>query len=294
MKAWAEVEIACHPSLEDLVASILWEEGTTGIQVLPGRGRSPIPKGILIKAYFPENLELGPLLESLGRFTDSFPGRISFSREKKLCLERDWKELLIASHPRLRIGRRFLVRPPWAKPPARPGRHDIVILPGLAFGTGQHESTALCLRLLEHIPLGGRRALDAGCGTGILAIAALKMGCRDALAVDIDPQAVAAAMENVRENKVHARTYFVCGEISSVQEITVDVILANLTATIHHRLKGEYRRLLAAGGILVVSGFLKSQVRQLRNALEEVGFTKILEKRSAEWIAMAFEKERTS
>lgn len=138
-----------------------------------------------------------------------------------------WREAMRAFHRPVEIGGVLRVRPPWA--PARPPLHDVVIDPGMAFGTAQHATTRACLELLARVAPGGGSALDAGCGSGVLAIAARRLGLDPVWAVDADPLAVAATLANARRNGVGLRV----GRraIGADALPAADVLLANLTAT---------------------------------------------------------------
>jgi ribosomal protein L11 methyltransferase len=297
----AEVEILCERCLEDRIVSVLWEEGTTGVQVIErgGRPHSGTKPGIRLKAYFPAGRELSALFSRLKRIQQDAGAFITFRDRKKLVRNRNWQALVEASSEPIRVGRLFRVRPPWKgarkthKQSGGPGRIEIVILPGMAFGTGRHESTALSLKLLERFPPRGQRGLDLGCGSGILAIASLMMGCREMTAVDTDPDAAEAAKKNAEANGVDASIRLVCGETAALAGSRFDFVVANLTAPIHCRLKEEYRRLLLPGGegLLILSGILKTEKEAVRRELGTVGFRVICTISAAEWAALALLRE---
>jgi len=192
-------------------------------------------------------------------------------RARRLPEERwrdSWKRYF---RPR-RIGRRLLVRPSWATYRARAGDTVIEIDPGMAFGTGQHPTTTMCLRALEEHLRRGDEVLDLGTGSGILAVAAAKLGARRVLALDIDPQAVKAARENAAANGV--------GDVVEVREGTLpesmagerfDLIVANISGLTLERLAASLAGTLRDGGALIVSGFLEDAVAGLGRVFAVAG-----------------------
>ncbi len=171
-----------------------------------------------------------------------------------------------------RHGRALVVKPSWTHYRLKRGEIVIDIDPGMAFGTGQHPTTAMCLRALEDHVRPGSRVLDLGCGSGILAIAAAKLGAEQVLALDIDPNAVRAAQENASANGV--------ADVIDVREGTVDVasgpfdlIVANISGLTLERLAVQLARPLRPGGWLIASGFLEDAVAGLSCAFESAGLT---------------------
>jgi ribosomal protein L11 methyltransferase len=158
------------------------------------------------------------------------------------------------------VGRRLLVAPPWDVP-RDPGRLVLIIEPGRAFGTGHHGSTAGCLELLERAleaaPV--ESAIDLGTGSGILAIAAARLGVSRVLGIDDDPDAVAAAVANADRNGVAARIECRLGNAAALEAEPAPLVLANLLAAAHLKLAARYRRLLAPGGTLVLGGILDAE-----------------------------------
>ena len=186
--------------------------------------------------------------------------------------ERDWAEAWREHFRPLAVGRRFVVAPPWDVPPA-PDRIVLIIEPGRAFGTGHHGSTAGCLALLERAldAERARAAIDLGTGSGILAIAAARLGVATILAVDDDPDAVAAAAANAERNGVAARMDCRLGDAAVVDAAPAPLVLANLLAAAHVRLAARYRRLLAPGATLVLGGILDGEAEAIRDGLRAHG-----------------------
>lgn len=209
-------------------------------------------------------------------------------------LETDWTRAWRKHYRPIAIGRRFLIVPAWLE--AEPGnRIPLYIEPGMAFGTGTHPSTQLCLEMLEGWVAPGRPALDVGCGSGILAIAALKLGASRALGLDTDPSAVRAARENARLNGVSDRMAVRAGSLETARNgehpFRAPLVLANILAPVIVRLLGEGLADLVTGdGALVLSGILEEQERAVQNRIEEVGLQLRQRARQEDWIALVVAK----
>ncbi len=175
--------------------------------------------------------------------------------------EQDWVRLAQTQFAPIQISSRLWIVPSWHTPPD-PGAINIVLDPGLAFGTGSHPTTRLCLHWLDEHIKGGEAVLDYGCGSGILAIAALKLGAGRAFGVDRDPQAVLAAQANAEQNRVQAVFY----AAQSVPRYQADVVLANILANPLKVLAPLLADATRGGGMLVLSGILANQARDLDQA----------------------------
>jgi ribosomal protein L11 methyltransferase len=191
------------------------------------------------------------------------------------------------------VGQRLLVAPPWDVPPW-PGRIAIVIEPGRAFGTGHHGSTAGCLEALEAIVATGvpATAIDLGTGSGILAIAAARLGVGHLLAVDDDPDAVASTIGNAALNGVADRVTAVMADAAAPAAGPVPLVLANLLTAAHLRLAPAYRRHLVEGGALVLGGVLDGEAAALTDALGAQGFVRETTRSIQEWITLVLRRVR--
>ena len=200
--------------------------------------------------------------------------------------DRDWRT---AWHDHFQLARVPGMRPIVVHPPhivyeAKPGEIVVDLVPGLAFGTGQHQSTRLCLRLLAEQVRAGERVLDVGTGSGILAAAAAKLGAGSVLATDIDPLAVDAARHTARQNQL--------ADVVDVREASIpsderfDLITANLTADILYSLAADLSAALAPAGRLIVSGLIEARVDDVRGALQRVGLRLESIAREDDWRAM--------
>ncbi len=184
--------------------------------------------------------------------------------------------------------------PSWEEPSARPGDLVIVIDPGMAFGTAEHGTTRGCLRLLEHAALDGASVLDVGAGSGILSIAAVKLGAREATAVEGDPLAWEALEENVALNDARERVtcLLVRGDSASLAQLAPkDGVVANIESGILRGLLPGFADVLRPGGWLILSGITVEEWPEMRAAVEAAGFGLIEDDVDGEWIAGRFLKE---
>ncbi|PWU00252.1 MAG: hypothetical protein C5B51_25310 [Terriglobia bacterium] len=237
--------IETDPEHRDLLVAELWEEGSAGIVELDDYH---------LRAFFEEAVDREGLLR---RYPDAIP------RTEEL---HDWvgtaRELL---QP-MTVGARFFLAPEWRDDPAPPGRFRIVINPGLAFGTGVHETTQLCLEALEDHVKAGIAVLDVGTGSGILAQAARLLGAGHVIACDADPVAIEIARERV-ENVF-------AGSVDAVCSHAFDLVVANISPEVIVQLAPDLLRALRVGGILLASGFERNEAGVVRQALGAVTETR--------------------
>lgn len=203
--------------------------------------------------------------------------------------EDDWLNAWKTDYHALEISPRLAVVPSWeiAGWSGREGQLPLVIDPGVAFGTGVHETTVLCLRALVDLAP-GRTVLDVGTGTGILAIAAARLGAARVVALDLDPVAVGVARNNVAQNGVQdAVTVLPSDLVAAVSGTgTFDVVVANLLAGLVERLLPEVSRVMVPGGRLLASGLVESQAQRVADAMRRYGFADIGQQRMADWVLL--------
>jgi ribosomal protein L11 methyltransferase len=205
--------------------------------------------------------------------------------------EADWAEAWKSHFPVLRVGRRLVIRPTWRRHRRQPGDVVLSLDPGMAFGTGLHPTTRLCLAALEtladegRLASGGGRVLDVGCGSGILAIAAGKLGARDLLGVDTDPIAVESTLANARLNGLTRRIRARQGSVPT-GERPFDLVLANLIASLLVQLAPDLRSELAPAGRILASGIFRDREGDVVGAFRAAGLE--IGRRWAEedWVAL--------
>ena len=204
--------------------------------------------------------------------------------------EQDWTECWKAAFRPFRLGRHLLVHPSWEPVRPEPGDRVIEIDPGMAFGTGTHETTGLCAALVEKYVRPGHRVIDIGTGTGILAIAAAHMGAKDVLATDLDPVAARVARENVKINGFEDVIRVRCGDLLEVVDACGDVVIANIIADVITALARPVRDHIVPGGVFICSGISLERREDVRSALEEAGYDLLDDVAQGEWCAMAARK----
>lgn len=218
----------------------------------PPPGATPLWQEVVVTALFEADRDEEALLDALA---DRF-GALPPLRRERLD-DQPWERAWMDDFRPMRFGERLWIVPTWAEPPAADAV-NIRLDPGLAFGTGTHETTALCLEWLDGAPLAGRRVLDFGCGSGVLAVAALLLGASEAWACDIDPQALLATRENAARNGVADRLHCVLADALPAT-LTCDVVVANILAGPLVELAPRLAGHCAPGGSLALSGILAQQ-----------------------------------
>ncbi len=207
----------------------------------------------------------------------------------RIVHETDWADAWKAYFPVMRVGRRLVIRPTWRRHRRQPDDVVLALDPGMAFGTGLHPTTRLCLAGIEALSdrgeLAGARVLDVGCGSGILAIAALKLGAATALGVDTDPIAVEATLANARRNALVRRLRARDGSLPS-GESGFDVVLANLIAGVLVPLAPALRDELLPGGTLIASGIFIDRETEVASAFESVGLGVTARWAEGDWVAL--------
>lgn len=219
---------------------------------------------------------------------------IPFTLTLSGCREEDWIDNWKRYFKPTPVGKRLLIRPLWEQDVDPQGRVVLNLEPGVAFGTGTHETTRLCLELLEKYLRPGEDFLDVGCGSGILSVAALLLGAKKAVGVDIDPLAVKTARENARQNRVGERFTAICGNLADEVTGTFPLVAANIVADAVIALSRDAGRFLSADGVYIVSGIIESREADALRALRE-DFEVIERLKERGWIAMALRpKKRAS
>ena len=199
--------------------------------------------------------------------------------------EDDWENGWKAFYHAMELGNRLAVCPSWESYD-KPGRVVLRLDPGMAFGTGTHETTALCLRALDELVAGGERMLDIGTGSGILAIAALLLGAAEADGVDIDPMCVRTAGENAERNGVADRFHVRVGNLSDQARGTYQIITANIVANAIIALAPSVPALLDAGGVFLASGIIDEREEEVAEAIAAAGLAVREIRRDNGWVCI--------
>ncbi|MFN0066830.1 MAG: 50S ribosomal protein L11 methyltransferase [Limisphaerales bacterium] len=288
------LSVVTAPEAEDAVAELL-----ARLTDVPASSYHHLESGVctvsayLVNPSFWPRAQTAALKDGLRRIAECgleiAPERIAFRRVRAA----DWRESWKRHFKPIHVGRALLVRPGWSRERARPGQRVVVLDPGLSFGTGQHPTTAFCLAQLVRARRAGsaQSLLDAGMGSGLLAIAAAKLGYSPVDAFDFDPDSVRVATENARRNRLVGRIALRHADLTKLPRRPrrrYDVVCANLMAGL---LLAERDRLLARvkpGGLLVLAGILREQFAEVRAAYEAAGLRLVAEQARKEWRSGAF------
>lgn len=222
--------------------------------------QTPLWREVTLSALFAAQTDSAALLEQVRAAGIELLG----PAESGVFPDQDWARVWMDRYQPIQVGRNLWVCPSWCAPPD-PGAVNVILDPGLAFGTGTHATTALCLQWLSEQDLRGQDVIDYGCGSGILAIAALKLGARHAIATDLDPQALAVTRENAARNGVADRLK-VCEPAALAQTASADVVIANILAGALVELAPRLAALTRAGGRLALCGIMSHQAQEVRDA----------------------------
>ncbi|MBQ8080451.1 MAG: 50S ribosomal protein L11 methyltransferase, partial [Clostridia bacterium] len=249
------------------------------------------PADVKVKAWFPVEesvTALEGIRSTLARIKAADPaGSLGLlTLETDAIREEDWAENWKQYFKPFRVGERLVVKPTWETWEGRPDDLIIEIDPGMAFGTGTHETTALCISLIEKYYRGGR-LLDVGTGSGILAIAAALLGAKDVLAVDIDPDAVRVAQENVANNRLQNVVTVREGDLLQGLHETFDFAAANILAPVICMLAAPLTKHLTPGGLFVCSGIIAEAEEDVHAALSAAGYEILEILHKGDWVAFA-------
>ncbi len=301
---WCEVSVAVPVEQAELAAEALRLVAPGGVSIEdpvvplgPEEGvRLERRRPSVVKAYLPVDDRLG---ERLGELDAAF-GALQLRPviRTRQVQEEDWADAWKQHFHVERFGERIVIRPSWRAYDPHQGDVVIVLDPGMAFGTGQHPTTRMCLELLEQHVTAGARMVDAGTGSGILAVAAIKLGAASCLAVDIEPQAVQVTRENATRNGVAAAVDVELGSLGEGWTRPVpppsglDLATANITAAAVASLAPALAAVLRAGGVLIASGIIGERLPEVLTALTAAGFDIEEVRESGDWRALLARKHR--
>ncbi len=285
-ESWLHLSAYTGAASVDALANFVIERGAPGV-VLKRRG---------LEAYFPRSRNDALLKKRVRRYlrdVERLTGVVAKPRlQWKIVGEKKWHDSWRRFIKPQRVGRAFWVTPPWKKPAKFHRRHVIVIEPGLAFGTGSHATTRGCMEFIELLSatLRGHRftALDVGTGSGILAIALVKMGAKKVWAIDNDPVALEVARQNLTVNRVASSVRLSGTDLKDVKQAFA-VVVANLTAETIVDLAGDLTKNVAPKGFLILSGILRKKAPAVLRSIGEK-FRLIRQKRGREWSTLLLQR----
>lgn len=286
--AWLQLKLLSQVDQAEHLSDLLTEVGAVSVTFLdaadqplfePLPGETPLWDQTLVIGLFTAEVDTEGLIGQLQQHWGNTP--LPSYRWEGLE-DQDWERVWLEHFKPMSFGKGLWIIPSGFTPPD-PDAVNIHLDPGLAFGTGTHPTTAMCLRWLDRHPPSGMQVIDYGCGSGILAVAAAMLGASNVIATDIDPQALLATNDNARQNQVeqHIQTFLP----GAVPEIRVELLLANILAGPLQQLAIDFARFTNAGGGLVLAGLLEEQVEELIQHYSQ-WFSMSVDQQVEQWVCL--------
>ena len=264
---WIQLQLSTTPDLAEDLEVLLESNNSLAITLIdaadqpvfePVRGETPLWDSIILTALFPAEQDPEKLIQELSQ--GYLPNKLP-PIELKLLEDEDWERAWMDNFKPICFGGKLWICPSWRDVPD-PTAVNVMLDPGLAFGTGTHPTTALCLTWLDGLDLKGKTVVDFGCGSGILSLAALKLGAEKVIGIDIDPQALQASLENAKRNGVEDRLALYLP--ADQPEIKADIVVANILAGPLRELAPVIIEFVGDKGLLALSGVLENQAQELQ------------------------------
>jgi ribosomal protein L11 methyltransferase len=262
---WIQIKVTVDETKVKKISSMLQGSGAQAVTYMdaqdipiyePPIGSTKLWKNTVVTGLYEADTDPFKIV----RFIEKVMGDQAVCKVEQLE-DKDWvREWMEHFHP-MKFGKRLWICPSWCEIP-EPEAVNVMLDPGLAFGTGTHPTTAMCLEFLDGSDLKGRSVIDYGCGSGILAVAALKLGAESVVGIDIDPQAVQATGDNARRNGVEGRIEVYLPE-NRPEKLEADILVANILAGPLRELASDIARLVKKGGRLALSGILETQAEEI-------------------------------
>lgn len=301
---WIEVRVITKSEALEPISGIFYSLDCKGVAIedpedILGREQGPLTwdfadinvlehkgKVAVVKAYFAEEDNIEDVLEYVNeRLTELKEMGLDLGEAKvehEKMHEEDWANTWKQYYKPTKVGEKIVVKPIWEEYEAKDGELVVDLDPGMAFGTGTHETTRMCIQSLEKYVKEDSTVFDVGCGSGILAIAAAKLGAKLAVGVDLDPVAVESSIENVGYNKLK-NIEILHGNLVEVIDGKADIVVANILAEIICILTDDVKRVLKDGGVFITSGIIHDRVDMVCEKLEATRFEVMEKNRDGEW-----------
>ncbi|HZJ99296.1 MAG TPA: 50S ribosomal protein L11 methyltransferase [Tissierellaceae bacterium] len=311
---WVEVIVKTIPENEDIVSSILYEAGAVGLALedpqdfidlyndkeswdfIDEKLMNFVDDGsISLKAYFAEDEGIDRIIDFIKEkivtrpleFNTEALGEVALSLVDDQDFAENWKKY----YKPLRIGERIVIKPSWEDYDEKENDIIIELDPGMAFGTGTHETTSMCTEALESFLKPGDSVYDVGCGSGILSIVAAKLGASKVIGIDIDPICIDVSEDNIALNNVKDIVGVEEGNLFDLLDDKVDIIVSNIIAEVIVGIVRDLDRYLNDEGFFIASGIILSKVNSVKNALTKSGYNIIDIKELGEWACLVAQKQ---
>lgn len=305
---WIEVQIKTTTEAVEVVSNILYEAGVGGLVIedpndviFQNKNEGDWDyidptlveqnfEGVIVKGYLPESEDLIDKIELIKQNVEKIP---QYNLDKGLgevttseVYENDWANSWKKYYKPKKIGEKIVVKPSWESYEKKPEDIVIELDPGMAFGTGTHETTIMCIKQLEKYVHQHDIVFDIGCGTGILSIAAAKLGAISTIGIDLDEVSVKVAKENVRKNGVANTVQIRKGNLLDVVDGRANVIVANIIAEVIVKLAEVVPKFLLEDGVFIASGIILDKINDVKAALDKNGLEVIDEMKMGEWACL--------
>lgn len=303
---WTEITVVTSQEAKEAVTDILYRAGATGVVIEDAASvllaedvedYMPVPlpdiplEEVRVTAYLPLEqaqpavidgirLDVAALLDFA---LDPGRGEVLLAEVE----EADWATAWKQYYKPVPVGPKILIKPSWEEIAETTGKVVVELDPGMAFGTGTHATTVMCLEFLQEKDLTDKQVLDLGCGSGILSIAAAKLGAREVLALDYDPVAVKVAAQNVAHNNVEHLVTVQESNLFAAAQGTFDIVVANIIARIIIEAMPQVKSHLVPGGTFIASGIIEDKLNGVLAAIAEHDLQVVDKKTQGEWVALA-------
>ncbi|WP_129596755.1 50S ribosomal protein L11 methyltransferase [Anaerophilus nitritogenes] len=302
---WIEVKIKTTTEAVEAVANILYDAGVGGVVIEDPSDpiyhqkesedwdyvdESILPtdyEGAIVKGYLSESEDLLDKIEMIKQNVEKIP---QYNLDKGLgevttaeVYEEDWANAWKKYYKPKKIGKNIVIKPSWEDYDKNPGELIIELDPGMAFGTGTHETTMMCIENIEKYVKDTYTVFDIGCGSGILSIAAAKLGAKKVIGVDLDQVAVDASKRNVLDNKVENIVEIRHGNLTDVIDEKADIVVANIIADVIIHLSSFIKKFMKEDGIFISSGIILDKVDEVVEALKKNEFEIQEVRKMGEW-----------
>lgn len=305
---WAEITIKTTTEAVEAITNILYEQNVGGVSIEDPKDFKFQKKneydwdfveeeifnsgydGVIIKTYITEERDV---TEDVNLIKEKIQGLKEFGIDIGEAIvelsqvdEEDWANEWKNYYKPTKVGKNVLVKPTWEEYEEQSGDLIIELDPGMAFGTGTHETTTMCIQQLENYVKKDSKVFDIGCGSGILAIAAAKLGAKEVVAVDLDEVAVKVSKENIELNKVEDKVSALHGNLTEVISDKADIIVANIIADIIKILAKDVSNFMKEDAVFISSGIIHAKVDEVKESLIKNGFEIVEVQTLGEWNAI--------
>ena len=310
---WVEVQIKTTTEAEEMVANIMYDLGVTGLAIEDPNDILAFQQsednwdfidqelinqdyeGVIIKAYFPDDENLMDKIQLVKHNIETIPKNQTGKALGKVTTcevyDEDWAEAWKKYYKPLKLGERRVIKPTWEEYERKKGELIVELDPGMAFGTGTHETTKLCIEALEKYVNNNSIVYDIGCGSGILSIVSAKLGAKKVIGIDLDPLCVKVSNENLKLNKVESTVEIMEGNLFDKVSGKANIIVSNIIAEVILDMIESLKDYLIKNGIFIASGIIVEKKEIVKEELIRNGFTIIDEKIMKDWTLLVSKME---